>query len=96
MEKLWKHSSLSTAFKIYVFNACIMSKVLHCLHTAWLNKNKLIGLPAQTLRIPHSFIKRVSNDEVVSRAQNNLFSRMLQLQQMMLFKGITDPFLGTS
>ena len=41
MEGVWKHSSLSTARKVRVFNACITSKLLYCLHTEWLNKNEL-------------------------------------------------------
>ena len=82
-------STLSTARKICVFNACITSKVLYCLHTAWLNKSKLRRLDVfqaiclrKILRIPDSFISRVSNDEILSRAQNNAFSKMLQFRQM--------------
>ena len=101
MEALLPDPPCQTARKICVFNACITSKVLYCLHTAWLNKSELRRLDAfeatcsrKILRIPHSFISRVSNDEVLSRAQNNASSKMLQFRQMMLFKRIADLLPG--
>ena len=57
----------------HVFNACVVSKLLRCLHTAWLNKAELRRLDVfqtsclrKILRIPHSFKSRVSNAEILS------------------------------
>ena len=64
--------------KIRIFQACVVSKLLYCLHTMWLNKAKLRkidGFQAKCLRsilhIPPSYISRVSNATVLQRSQCN-------------------------
>ena len=97
LERVWKHSSLNSRSKLWVFNACVASKLLYCLHTAWLNKADLRRLDAfqasclrKILRIPHSFISRVSNAEVLSRANHRMLSKILQYRQIMLLKRVAD------
>ena len=96
-ERVWKHSSLISRSKLRVFNACVVSKLLYCLHTAWLNKAELRRLDAfqtsclrKILRIPHSFISRVSNAEVLSRPNHHMLSKILQYRQIMWLKRVAD------
>ena len=99
LERFWKHTSLTSRSKLRVFNACVVSKLLYCLHTAWLNKADLRRLDAfqasclrKILRIPHAFISRVSNAEVLSRANHRMLSKILQYRQVMvmLLKRVAD------
>ena len=46
LDRVWKHSSLTSRSKLRVFNACVVSKLLSCLHSAWLNKAELRRLDA--------------------------------------------------
>ena len=52
-ERVGKHSCITPQRKIQIFDACVGSQLLYCLHTAWLNKAEL--------RIPHTLVSRVSN-----------------------------------
>ena len=68
LEKVWKHANSPQHRKIVIFDICVGSQLLYCLHTGWLNKaklRKLDGFHARCLRkilsIPHPFISRVSN-----------------------------------
>ena len=36
--RVWRHSTLHPQQKIRIFQACVVSKLLYCLHTIWLNK----------------------------------------------------------
>ena len=40
--RVWNHAVLPMAEQIRIFEACVLSKLLYCLHTAWLNKAELI------------------------------------------------------
>ena len=69
--KVWAHTSLSRTRKMEVFNACIVSKVMYCLESAWLNKSerqKLDAFQSDCLRriagIKPSYVSRVSNNAV--------------------------------
>ena len=44
--RVWNHAVLPKAEKIRIFEACVLSKLLYCLHTAWLNKAELRRLNA--------------------------------------------------
>ena len=41
LAKVWRHSILRIQQKIRMFQACMVSKLLYCLHTMWLNKAEL-------------------------------------------------------
>ena len=53
LAKDWRHSTLHPPQKIRIFQACVVSKLLYCLHTMWLNKaelRKIDGFQAKCLR----------------------------------------------
>ena len=53
LEKVWKHANIPQHRKIQIFDTCVGSQLLYCLHTAWLNKaelRKLDGFHARCLR----------------------------------------------
>ena len=85
--------------KTQIFNTCVGSQLLYCLHTAWLNKaelRKLDGFHARCLRkilgIPHPFISRVSDCDVYKRGKCRPYSKTLTCRQLMLFhKVMTLP-----
>ena len=87
--KVWAHAGLSKKRKLEIYNACIVSKLMYCLSTAWLNKSDLRKLDAFHVRclrrlsgIKPSFISRVSNVEVLSQLKCQLLSCTLLQQQL--------------
>ena len=53
LSKVWKHASSTIRRKVRIFDACIGSQLLYCLHTAWLKKaslRKLDGFRARCVR----------------------------------------------
>ena len=92
LARVWKHAALTRARKIEVFEACIVSKLLYCLHTLYLNKAELTELDAfqakclrQISGIPHSMISRVSNFSVLEQCgRKKLSTTMLQRQLMFM------------
>ena len=53
LARVWRHSTLHPQQKIRIFQACVVSKLLYCLHTMWLNKaelRKIDGFQAKCLR----------------------------------------------
>ena len=90
--KIWSHSDLSTHRKHEVFQACIASKLLYCLHTTWLNKseiNKIDAFQARCLRrligVRPSYWSRVPNQTVRERVGAKPFSQHLLQQQLLYF-----------
>ena len=72
--KVWKHTRLPLDKKVATFDACVVSKLLYCLHTAWFNKaerGKIDAFQARCLRrisgIKHSYISHISNETVLQR-----------------------------
>ena len=97
LASVWRHSTLHPQQKIRIFQACVVSKLLYCLHTMWLNKaelRKIDGFQAKCLRsilhIPPPYIIRISNATVLQRSHckrmsNILYSNPLQCYLMMMF-----------
>ena len=92
LSKFWKHSSVPIARKIEVFQAAVISTLLHGLSTVWLNKaqqRQLNGFHARCLRdiqrIPHPQESRISNQVVLERAGQVELSRQLLKRQLTLF-----------
>ena len=93
LSRVWSHSTLDNVRKLRIFDACVVSKLLYCLHTSFLNKQELRRLDAfqarclrKILRIPHSYISRVSNECVLQRAGSKPLSNAL-LRRQLLFLG---------
>ena len=92
LRRVWAHSGLSRSRKLEVFNACISSKLLYNLHSVWLSAAELIKVDAfqnrclrRVLKIPPSYISRVSNVTVLQRAAARSMSSMLLERQLRWF-----------
>ena len=90
--KVWSHSSLTLAGKLKVYASLIESKLLYGLSGACLNKaqlRRLDGFQNRCLRyilgVKPSFISRISNHEVLRRANYFPASRLLLERQLQLF-----------
>ena len=90
--RVWNHAVLPKAEKIRIFEACVPSKLLYCLHTAWLNKAELRRLNAfqakcvrKILNIPHSFVSRISNKIVLEQSGRQEISSILTYRQLVFF-----------
>ena len=75
----------------------MVSKLVYCLHTDWLNNAEWRRLDAsqtscfrKIFPISHSFISRVSNAKVLSRANHRMLSKILQYRQIPLLKRVAD------
>ena len=95
LRKLWSHVSLGISRKLEVFNACITSKVMYALDSAWLLKVGVTRLDAfqcacirRILKIPPSFISRISNADVLDRAKQIRYSLILHERQIQLYRKI--------
>jgi hypothetical protein len=92
MSRLWKHTTLSRERKIEIFNACILTRLLYSLSSAWLNvaeTRRLNGFHCRCLRvilnIKVAFISRVSNASVLQTSSQLQLSKQLLKQQLILY-----------
>ena len=100
LSRVWNHAVLPKSEKIRIFEACVLSKLLYCLHTAWLNKAELRRFNAfqskcfrKFLNIPHSYVSRISNKTVLERSGRQEISNILTYRQLVLFGKIAAlPF----
>ena len=90
--RLWRHTSLSKARKLEVFNAVITTKLLYSLASAWPNtseRRRIDGFQNRCLRtvcgIKPAYISRVSNRHVLETTAQTPFSNVLMKQQLLLF-----------
>ena len=94
LTKLWNHAKVPAKAKLKCFQALIVSKLIHGLSTMWLvtpQRRRVDGFHVRCLRrilrIPVSFVSRVSNATVLGRAGARPFSeQLLQRQPMLLDK----------
>jgi hypothetical protein len=91
LTKVWAHATISRVRKLRVFQVCVESKLLFNIHAAWLNvseRRRLDAFQAKCLRkvigVKPSFISRVSNEEVRTRANCRPLSSILTQRQLML------------
>ena len=84
LSRVWNHAVLPKSKKIRIFEACVLSKLLYCLHTAWLNEAELRRLNVfqskcfrKILNIPHSYVSRISNKTVLERSGRQEISNIL-------------------
>ena len=82
--QIWSHASISQHRKIEIFNACVASKFLYSLESLWMlkaDRSRIDSFQCRCLRqiakIPHSFISRISNEEVFARTCQKRFSSIL-------------------
>ena len=95
--RVWKHAVLDTSKKVQIFSACVISKLMYSLHTCWFGKADICKLDAfqarclrQILRIPPSFVSRVTNEHVLRQANCVKLSRVLQQRQLQLLARIAQ------
>ena len=92
LDKIWSHANLSVRHKVRIFEACVVSKLLCGLDSLWLRRaerRRLDGAQAlwlrRILRIPHSYVSRVTNAEVLRKAKTAPLSQNLLGRQLKLF-----------
>jgi len=90
--QLWKHTSLPLPRKIEIFQAVITSQVMYGLSSAWLttaDQRRLDGFQAPCLRVPlrvaPSYVSRIANKTVLTKAQQIPYTRQLVPRQLLLF-----------
>ena len=103
LQRVWAHASLAVKDNVRIYEACVVSSLTYGLQTAWLPvaaRRRLDGFHANCLRrvcnIPPSFISRVSNADVVTRAGCNMkLSSRIRVQQLVLAGRCAAPPVGT-
>ena len=95
LAKAWWHSTLYTQQRIRIFQACVVSRLLYCLHTMWPNKaelRKIDGFQAKCLRsilrVPPPYIGRISIATVLQRSRCKHLSTILKSRLLFLFQSI--------
>ena len=93
--KIWSHSGISRHRKLYIYSSCVISKVLYSLDSVWLLKADRARLDAfhcacirRICGIPHTYVSRVSNDEVLQRSGQPRLSSILAARQVKLYRRI--------
>ena len=96
LEQCWSHANISHRRKIELYHACVVSKLLYGLESLWLlqrDLQRIDAFHAQCLRrirrIPHSFVSRVSNAEVLDKAGELPMSDLLKQRQVLLYYQIS-------
>ena len=102
LQRVWAHASLAVKDKVRSYKACVVSSLTYSLQTAWLPvaRRRLDGFHAKCLRricnIPPSFISRVSNAGVLTRAGCNMkLSSRIRVQQLVLAGRCAAAPVGT-
>ncbi|OLP90031.1 Copia protein [Symbiodinium microadriaticum] len=97
LSRVWKHAPLTCAKKLQIFSACVVSRLMYSLHTAWLCKadlRKIDAFQARCLRsildIPHSFISHVRNETVLQEAGTEKLSIIGWRRQLLLLGRIAQ------
>ena len=92
LERVWKHSSLTSKRKLAVYQACVISKLLYGLEVICLRQAERTRIAAfharclwLILRIPHSMISRITNAEVLRQADSLPLSEKVQRRQLLMF-----------
>ncbi len=89
--KVWSHSSLAGKRRLEIYRSLVESKLLYglsccCLTAA--DKRRLDGFQARCLRqvlgIKPAFYSRISNKEVLRRAEHSAATHILAHQQLMM------------
>ena len=89
---VWKHASISKSRKVQIYEACVISKMPFPLECECLRQADKVRLNAfhckclrQILKIPPSWISRISNSTVLEMAKTTPFSNTLLHNQLVLY-----------
>ena len=101
LTRVWRHANISKARKMRLYDSCVVSRLMYCIHTAWLNeKKRLDAFHCRCLRRIHgikdAYYSRVSNADVLAIAgskpmRNRLLDHQLQLYGHIARKDDGDP-----
>ena len=99
MQKCWSHANIPRWRKIELYAAIVLPKLLYNLESVWLlqaDKRRLDGFHARCLRqilsIPSAYVSRISNKEVLEKAnQLPLSSILLDRQKAFYVKTAALP-----
>ena len=91
LQSIWKHSRIKTKRKVKLFDSLVLGQLRYARASAWLLKSDLRRLDGfqvaclrQILRIPCSYISRVSNQRVREQCGMQPFSKAVRTAQLQL------------
>ena len=103
LQKMCGHAGISTKRKLHLFISLIAWKLQYCLSTVWLvaaQLRRVDGFYARCfrriLRIPASFISRVSNKSVFEKAGVVAMSEQVLLRQLLLMGKVVNSIAGSA
>ena len=92
LQQVWRHTGISAKDKYRIYAACVVSRLLYGLQTAWLVKAaraRLDGFHAKCVRqilgIAPSYWSRISNEAVMQQMQAPKLTKLLLQQQLNVF-----------
>ena len=93
--RCWAHANITRGRKLELYSAIVLPRLLYNLETLWLlkaDRKRLYSFNAQCLRricrIPHSFLSRVSNDQILNRCRARPLSEALRERQTSMYNKI--------
>ena len=94
---VWKHAAITRKRKIDIYESCMLSKLLYSLESLWILQRDRWRLDAfhcrclrRILRIPPSFVSRVSNQTVLEGGKSTALSGSLIERQKKLYSSIAQ------
>ena len=103
LQKMWGHAGISQRRKIHLFHALVASKLQYALSTMWLvtaQQRRIDGFYARCLRrilrIPASYISRVSNKSVFQQAGVISMSEQVLRRQLVLIRKVARSSEGSA
>ena len=103
LQKMWGHAGIGTKRKLQLFTSLIASKLQYCLSTVWLvtaQMRRIDGFYARCLRrilrIPASFVSRVSNKSVFRQAGVAAMSQQVLMRQLLLMGKVVGSTAGSA
>ena len=91
LQSIWKRARISTKRKLQLFDCLVQSQLRYALAAAWLLKSDLrrldgfqAGCLRRILRIPCSYVSRVSNQRVREQCGMQPFSKTVRRAQLQL------------
>ena len=95
LARVWKHDDVSRSRKLKVYYACVISRLMYCLHTAWLNeaeKTRLDAFHCRCLRriygVKDAYYSRVSAVSILAMAGTEPLRATLLNHQLQLYGDI--------
>ena len=95
LNQCWSHANITRQRKCQLYHAYVTSRLLYGLESLWLlqrDLHRLDAFHAQCLRkichIPHSYVSRVSNADVLQTAGEVPMTRLFKSRQLSLYDRI--------